>query len=63
MMIFNTEQLKLMRKRLNNMIRQGIRSSRTAEIIGTSHQNFIDWIEFQFTESMNWENYGSSLVF
>jgi transposase-like protein len=44
---------KLMYHRLNNMIRQGNRSPRTAEIIGISHQDFIDWIAFQFTESMN----------
>jgi hypothetical protein len=45
------------------MIRRGIRSSRTAEIIGISHQDFLDWIEFQFTESMNWENYGTVWCF
>jgi transposase-like protein len=54
---------QLMRKRLNKMIRQGIRSPRTAEIIGISHQDFLDWIEFQFTESMNWNNYGSVWCF
>jgi hypothetical protein len=54
---------QLMYHRLNNTIRHGIRSSRTAEIIGTSHQNFLDWIEFKFTESMNWENYGSVWCF
>jgi hypothetical protein len=52
-----------MYRRLNNMIRQGDRSSRTAEIIGTCHQDFLDWIEFQFTESMNWENYGTVWCF
>jgi transposase-like protein len=52
-----------MRQRLNKMIRQGDRSSRTAEIIGTSHQDFLEWIEFQFTESMNWENYGTVWCF
>jgi transposase-like protein len=54
---------QLMYQRLNNTIRHGIRSSRTAEIIGTNHQNFLDWIEFKFTESMNWENYGSVWCF
>jgi hypothetical protein len=62
-MMFNIGQLKRMRQRLNKMIRQGDRSPRTAEIIGTSHQNFIDWIAFQFTESMNWENYGTVWCF
>jgi hypothetical protein len=62
-MMFNYRTAKRMYKRLNNMIRRGDRSRRTAEIIGTSHQNFLDWIEFQFTESMNWENYGSVWCF
>jgi hypothetical protein len=44
------------------MIRQGIRSPRTAEIIGISHQDFLDWIEFQFTESMNWKTMAQSGV-
>jgi transposase-like protein len=54
---------ELMRHRLNKMIRQGDRSSRTAEIIGTSHQNFLYWIAFQFTGDMNWSNYGSVWCF
>jgi hypothetical protein len=45
---------KLMRSRLNKMIRQSDRSPGTAEVIGTAHQNFLDWIEFQFTENMDW---------
>jgi hypothetical protein len=49
----------LMAGRLNKIIKRGARSQQTAEIIGTSHQNFLDWIEFQFAESMNWRNYGS----
>jgi hypothetical protein len=54
---------KLMRNRLNKMIRQGDRLPRTAEIIGISHQDFLDWIEFQFTEGMNWNNCGTVWCF
>jgi hypothetical protein len=50
---------QLMVGRLNKIIKRGDRSQQTAEIIGTSHQNFLDWIAFQFAESMNLRNYGS----
>jgi hypothetical protein len=45
--------------RLNKIIKRGDRSQLTAELIGIKHQDFIDWIAFQFTENMEWSNYGS----
>jgi hypothetical protein len=39
---------------------KGDKSSKSIKnMVGVPFQYFLDWIEFQFQESMNWENYGS----
>jgi hypothetical protein len=35
------------------------KNGRTMDIVGCSVEFFMEWIEFQFTPSMNWDNHGS----
>ena len=43
----------------NSLTKRGYtKKSRTFEIVGIEYNDFIEYIESQFTEGMNWDNYG-----
>jgi len=42
-----------MHGRLNRILRRGIYSSRTEQIIGLSHVQFLEWISFNFENEMS----------
>jgi transposase-like protein len=48
-----------LRCRINHILNGNIRSSATAEIIGTDHETFLEWISYQFTPDMHFGNYGT----
>src|SRR5688572_13889762 len=51
--------LENMRSRLYNALKGTSKSRATRLLIGVNFEIFIKWIEFQFEEGMNFENYGS----
>lgn len=46
-----------LRNRLNALIK-GTKSESTLELLGCSEEVFIEYIESQFDDKMNWDNYG-----
>jgi hypothetical protein len=52
--------LKNMRSRLSVVLRGMSKSQTTRELIGVNFETFSKWIEFQFEEGMNMNNYGSA---
>jgi len=48
-----------MHVRLNNTLRKGIYTRRTAENIGLSEVQWLDWLVFNFAGDMWFQNYGS----
>jgi len=50
--------LQRCRKRLYEAVKGNIKSARTKELIGCSVENLMHHLESQFTEGMNWDNYG-----
>lgn len=46
--------------RISDIIRGKISRIRTMELLGCSREEFIEYIEKQFTEGMNWNNYGKT---
>jgi len=48
-----------MHDRLRNTLRKGIYTLRTAEIIGLSEVQWLDWLVFNFEGDMWFQNYGS----
>jgi len=48
---------KNLRTRLGKLVRD--KNSGTFEYVGMSIPNFKNWLEYQFDENMNWNNYGS----
>jgi hypothetical protein len=55
--IFKTQ--RNIRKRLKKQLDKGFKIGQTSEMLGCSLLDFKSYIESQFTESMNWDNYGS----
>ena len=52
--------LKLtLRNRLKNALKEGFKKGKTLEMLGCSIEEFKLYLEGQFDENMNWENYGS----
>jgi 5-methylcytosine-specific restriction endonuclease McrA len=47
-----------LRHRVYDLIKKELKSQSTLELIGCSREEFIHFIENQFTEYMNWNNYG-----
>src|SRR5688572_13621526 len=48
-----------MRSRLGRVLRGNSKSQTTKQLIGLDFEIFTKWIEYQFEEGMNFENYGS----
>src|SRR5688572_9090690 len=51
--------LENMRSRLGRVLRGNSKSQTTKQLIGLDFEIFTKWIEYQFEEGMNFENYGS----
>ena len=47
-----------LRRRINHVIIDGLKSDSTENLIGCTYQEFMKHIESQFTDGMTWENYG-----
>lgn len=58
------DPLYMVKRSVRNLIKSSIyhkgftKNSRTFEILGCSHQEFMEHIESQFEDWMNWDNYG-----
>jgi len=52
-----------MHDRLRNTLRRGIYTHRTAEIIGLTEVQWLDWLVFNFEGDMWFQNYGSHWEF
>jgi len=50
---------KCVHMRLTNTLRKGTYTRQTAEIIGLTQVQFLDWTAFNFEGDMIWSNYGS----
>ena len=50
--------LQRLRKRMWDATSGRVKSARTAELVGCSHDVLVSHIENQFTDGMTWENYG-----
>ena len=48
-----------LRNRLKNAVRKGFKKGKTLEMLGCNIEEFKLYLEQQFTEDMNWSNYGS----
>jgi hypothetical protein len=65
---YRKQYLKLNYKLKNNLSRRvrsalvgkGTKSSNTVKLLGCSVLEFKNWLEYQFIENMNWDNYGKS---
>lgn len=46
---------------IRNRLRKFYRGSRpkTMGLVGMNMSTFVDWIEYNFSEKMTWENHGS----
>lgn len=51
--------LENMRRRLNKALRSTNKSSHTLELLGCDTDFLKEWIEFQFYDNMDWDNYGT----
>jgi hypothetical protein len=38
---------------------KGIKSDSMLKLIGCSYENYVKWIEYNFSKEMSWENHGS----
>lgn len=47
------------RNRIAKLISRGDKSETTKELLGCSSEKFKEYIEEQFTDDMNWDNYGT----
>lgn len=47
-----------LRRRIIKALKGEAKSKSTMELLGCSHEKFIEYIEGQFEEGMTWENYG-----
>lgn len=45
--------------RLNHLLKRGIYSRRTEELLGCSKKQFLDWISFNFEEDLCWQTHGT----
>jgi hypothetical protein len=50
--------LSLSRTRIYSCLKSKKNNS-CSELLGCSIQEFMDWLEFQFDENMNWDNHGT----
>lgn len=55
----NYRIIKVLRTRLYKTMKGDKSSKSIKNMIGVPFQYFLNWIEFQFQESMNWDNYGA----
>ena len=51
--------VKNMRVRLRQALRGHTKSARTFDYIGMDRDQYMEWLEFQFYDGMQWDNYGS----
>jgi len=47
-----------MHAKLNHILRRGIYSARTEQIIGLSKPLYLEWLSYNFENDMCWANYG-----
>lgn len=47
-----------LRRRINSILNGKKKSKSTEKLLGCSYKEFIIYLEQQFTDGMNWENYG-----
>ena len=50
---------KILRNRLSSTIRGTKKYNKIIQKLGISHEIFMNWLEFQFSPEMNWDNQGS----
>jgi len=55
----NYRLLCTLRSRLNTALKEKCKHETTKDLLGCSIVFFKNWIEYQFSEDMSWENYGS----
>jgi hypothetical protein len=48
---------------LRRYVLEGAPAQQYAPYFGIDHQNLRNWIELQFTEGLNWDNYGTTWQF
>lgn len=51
--------LRNLRIRLRNALKKEFKTGKTLELLGCSIQEYALYLEKQFNENMNWENYGT----
>jgi hypothetical protein len=50
---------KKTRTNFTDFVKNGRNNDNIQDLVGCSYEEFCDWIESQFTQTMNWDNYGS----
>ena len=50
---------KILRTRLNKVINGKRKDNTSIELLGCNLEYFKSWLEYQFTENMSWDNYGT----